>query len=52
MSTVDLPTWLGLQQLYADYALAVDSGQWDLWPEFFPEQCVYSAHSARRARRV
>jgi salicylate 5-hydroxylase small subunit len=41
MSTVDLPTWLGLQQLYADYALAVDSGQWDLWPEFFTEQCVY-----------
>ncbi len=41
MSTVDLSTWLGLQQLYADYALAVDSGQWDLWPEFFTEQCVY-----------
>ena len=41
MSTVDLPTWLGLQQLYADYALAVDSGHWDLWPEFFTEQCVY-----------
>ncbi len=41
MSTVDWPTWLGLQQLYADYALAVDSGQWDLWPEFFTEQCVY-----------
>ncbi len=38
---VDLPTWFGLQQLYADYASAVDSGQWDLWPEFFTEQCVY-----------
>jgi len=21
--------------------LAVDSGHWDLWPEFFTEQCVY-----------
>jgi salicylate 5-hydroxylase small subunit len=38
---VDLQTWFGIQQLYADYASAVDSGQWDLWPEFFTEQCVY-----------
>ncbi|MEY4748364.1 MAG: hypothetical protein RIQ60_578 [Pseudomonadota bacterium] len=33
--------WLALTQLYADYASAVDSGQWDLWPEFFTEACVY-----------
>ncbi|WP_090044579.1 nuclear transport factor 2 family protein [Limnohabitans sp. 2KL-27] len=32
---------MALSRLYADYALAVDSGQWDLWPEFFTEQCVY-----------
>jgi salicylate 5-hydroxylase small subunit len=38
---VDLQTWFGIQQLYADYASAVDSGHWDLWPEFFTEQCVY-----------
>ena len=38
---VDMQTWLGIQQLYADYASAVDSGQWDLWPEFFTEKCVY-----------
>jgi salicylate 5-hydroxylase small subunit len=38
---VDLQTWFGIQQLYADYASAVDSGQWDLWPEFFTEQCFY-----------
>lgn len=38
---VDMPTWFSIQQLYADYAAAVDSGQWDLWPEFFTEQCVY-----------
>ncbi len=43
MSTkaMDLQTWFDLQQLYSDYAGAVDSGQWDLWPEFFTEQCVY-----------
>ena len=33
--------WLDLTQLYADYASAVDSGNWDLWPEFFTDQCVY-----------
>jgi salicylate 5-hydroxylase small subunit len=33
--------WLALTQLYADYASAVDSGNWDLWPEFFTDQCVY-----------
>ncbi len=38
---VDMQTWFGIQQLYTDYAAAVDSGQWDLWPEFFTEQCVY-----------
>ena len=38
---VDMQTWFGIQQLYANYASAVDSGQWDLWPEFFMEQCVY-----------
>ena len=38
---VDLQTWLGIQQLYADYAIVVDNGQWDQWPEFFTDQCVY-----------
>jgi len=30
-----------LTQLYADYASALSSGQWDLWPEFFIEACSY-----------
>ena len=33
--------WLALTQLYADYASAVDSGNWELWPEFFTDDCVY-----------
>lgn len=33
--------WLALDQLYADYASAVDSGNWDLWPGFFTDDCVY-----------
>ncbi|WP_374193486.1 aromatic-ring-hydroxylating dioxygenase subunit beta [Trinickia mobilis] len=36
-----LGDWTALTQLYADYASAVDSGNWSLWPEFFTEQCVY-----------
>ena len=33
--------WLAVTQLYAEYSSAVDSGHWDLWPEFFTDQCVY-----------
>ena len=41
MTMVNFETHLALSQLYTDYALAVDSGDWTLWPEFFTEQCVY-----------
>jgi salicylate 5-hydroxylase small subunit len=41
MTMVNFETHIALTRLYADYALAVDSGHWDLWPEFFTEQCVY-----------
>jgi salicylate 5-hydroxylase small subunit len=37
----NLKDWMALTQLYADYASAVDSGNWNLWPEFFIDQCVY-----------
>jgi salicylate 5-hydroxylase small subunit len=33
--------YFALNQLYADYARAVDSGNWDLWPAFFTEDCSY-----------
>lgn len=38
---VDFDTWQALQQLYSDYASAVDSGDWDLWPTFFTTDGVY-----------
>jgi salicylate 5-hydroxylase small subunit len=42
MSTpITFDDWLDLTQLYADYASAVDSGHWDLWPEFFTDDCIY-----------
>jgi salicylate 5-hydroxylase small subunit len=39
--TLSFETWMALQQLQADYAAALDSGDWDRWPQFFTEQCVY-----------
>jgi len=48
---VDMKTWLSLQQLYADYASAVDSGHWSLWPEFFTDECVYKLQSRENFER-
>lgn len=33
--------YLALTRLYAEYASTVDSGQWELWPEFFTDDCIY-----------
>ncbi len=49
--TVDPQTWLELQQLYADYALALDAGQWDRWPDFFTDPCVYKLQSRENHER-
>ena len=38
---MDFQDYFDLTQLYADYAAAVSSGDWDLWPEFFTEECSY-----------
>ena len=38
---MDSNDYFALSQLYARYAQAVDSGDWDLWPEFFTEECSY-----------
>jgi salicylate 5-hydroxylase small subunit len=37
----DFETYQQLLALYADYAAAIDSNQWDKWPEFFVDECVY-----------
>ena len=50
-ASVDMATWFAIQQLYADYAAAVDSGQWSLWPEFFTEQCVYKVQPRENFER-
>jgi salicylate 5-hydroxylase small subunit len=38
---INFEDYLQIAQLYADYARAVDSSDWDLWPEFFTEDCTY-----------
>ncbi len=38
---MDFQDYFELTQLYADYAAAVSSGQWEQWPEFFTEECSY-----------
>jgi len=40
-ANLNFEDWFSLTQLYADYAAAVDSGDWNLWPEFFIENCSY-----------
>jgi salicylate 5-hydroxylase small subunit len=49
--SVDTQTWLELQQLYADYALALDAGQWDRWPDFFTDPCLYKLQSRENHER-
>ncbi|MGJ7536039.1 MULTISPECIES: aromatic-ring-hydroxylating dioxygenase subunit beta [unclassified Variovorax] len=38
---MDFKDYFELSQLYASYAQAVSSSQWELWPEFFTEDCTY-----------
>lgn len=38
---LDFPLYYQLTRLYADYAAALDAEQWEQWPEFFLEDCVY-----------
>jgi len=38
---MDIKDYFELTQLYSNYAAAVSSGNWDLWPEFFTDECSY-----------
>jgi salicylate 5-hydroxylase small subunit len=40
-AAIGFEAYHALVQLYADYASAVDSGDWSLWPEFFVDDCRY-----------
>jgi salicylate 5-hydroxylase small subunit len=38
---MDFQDYFDLSQLYANYASAVSSGDWEKWPEFFTDDCTY-----------
>ncbi len=38
---LDFPLYYQLTSLYTDYAAALDAGEWEKWPDFFVEDCVY-----------
>jgi salicylate 5-hydroxylase small subunit len=38
---MDFQDYFELTQLYAAYSGALSSGEWELWPEFFTEECSY-----------
>jgi salicylate 5-hydroxylase small subunit len=38
---LDFETYQQIISLYAEYAAALDSGQWTKWPDFFTDECLY-----------
>ncbi|HVW49414.1 MAG TPA: nuclear transport factor 2 family protein [Trinickia sp.] len=38
---LDFETYQQVLALYADYASVVDNNEWDKWPEFFTDACIY-----------
>ena len=38
---IEWKDFIDLTSLHAEYAAAVDGGDWDSWPEFFTDECVY-----------
>lgn len=47
----DLQTYFELSQLYAAYAAAVDSAQWDKWVELFTDDCEYKVQPRENFER-
>ncbi|MGU7782024.1 aromatic-ring-hydroxylating dioxygenase subunit beta [Burkholderia sp. PU8-34] len=37
----DFETYQQILAIYADYASVVDNNEWDKWPAFFTDDCVY-----------
>jgi salicylate 5-hydroxylase small subunit len=48
---IDFDTYNQLTRLYADYASAVDDNEWDKWPEFFMEECIYKVQPRENYER-
>jgi salicylate 5-hydroxylase small subunit len=50
-TATSVDTYMALAQLYADYAAAVDTNDWDRWADFFTEQCVYKVQPRENHER-
>ena len=48
---LDFDTHQALTRLYADYAQALDSAEWDRWPGFFTERCLYQVQPRENHER-
>ncbi|MES2263646.1 MAG: aromatic-ring-hydroxylating dioxygenase subunit beta [Pseudomonadota bacterium] len=51
MNTIDIDTYLALTRLYAEYALAVDSKDWDKWIDLFVDDCDYKVQPRENHER-
>lgn len=49
--SLDFDTWRALQALYTEYALALDAGELQRWPDFFTDPCVYRLQSRENHER-
>ena len=38
---IDIATWLDLVTLYHAYASALDAREYERWPDYFTDECVY-----------
>lgn len=48
---IDFETYQALTQLYADYAAAIDSEDWDKWVGYFAEECEYKVQPRENYER-
>ncbi|MFK4442380.1 salicylate 5-hydroxylase small subunit [Caballeronia udeis] len=48
---LDFNTYQQLLALYSDYAAAIDNNEWDKWPDFFTEVCVYKVQPRENFER-
>jgi salicylate 5-hydroxylase small subunit len=48
---IDFDTYNQLTRLYAEYVSALDDNEWDKWPEFFMEECIYKVQPRENYER-
>lgn len=48
---IDFETFLAVTRLYTDYASVLDNREWDKWPEFFTEDCIYKVQPRENYER-